>query len=73
MSNTTKVDTESYVYTLSYLPQEGTAQTAIITAADCDEAERNLLKELEPQGLDLAAAQIRILGRVRVWKKAASS
>jgi len=66
-------DTESWVYKLSYISQEGTAQTAMIAAEDCEEAERNLLKELEPQGLDLAAAQIRILGRVRVWKKAASS
>lgn len=72
MSNTIKVDTESFVYKLSYIPQEGLAQTAFITASDCDEAEENLLKELEPQGLDLAAAQIRILGRVHVWKKAAA-
>lgn len=61
MSNTIKVDSESFVYKLSYIPQEGTAQTAFITAANCDEAEANLLKTLEPQGLDLAAAQIRIL------------
>lgn len=70
MSNTIKVDSESFVYKLSYIPQEGTAQTAFITAANCDEAEANLLKTLELQGLDLAAAQIRILGRVSIWKKA---
>lgn len=62
-------DTESWVYKLSYISQEGTAQIALIAAEDCEEAENKLLKTLESEGLDLAAAQIRILGRVSVWKK----